>query len=147
MRVVLGFVLALLVAPAFGETLVERGAYLVNSVMVCHNCHTPRGPDGFDLSRALHPFLDAFDEIVVSGREGVTKPDARIYQLLFERSGRAPGELVFVDDVARNIAAAERLQDEFGSSKFTALYLSQAREFLLGPPDEDWDGTIVLESK
>lgn len=45
------------------------------------------------------------------------------------------------------IAAAEKLQDEFGSSKFTALYLGQAREFLLGPPDEDWDGTIVLESK
>ena len=63
----------------------------------------------FDLSRALHPFLDSFDEIVVSGCEGVTKPDVRIYELLFERSGRAPGELVFVDDVARNIAAAERL--------------------------------------
>jgi len=63
----------------------------------------------FELSRALHPFLDAFDEIVVSGREGVTKPDARIYKILFERSGRAPEELVFVDDVARNIAAAENL--------------------------------------
>ena len=63
----------------------------------------------FDLSRELHPFLDDFDEIVVSGREGVTKPDARIYEILFERAGRAPEDLVFVDDVARNIAAAERL--------------------------------------
>lgn len=63
----------------------------------------------FDLSRALHPFLDEFDEIVVSGREGVTKPDARIYEILFERAGRAPEELVFVDDVPRNIAAAQNL--------------------------------------
>lgn len=63
----------------------------------------------FDASRELHPFLDEFDAIVVSGRERVTKPDERIYRILFERSGRAPEELVFVDDVARNIAAAERL--------------------------------------
>jgi mono/diheme cytochrome c family protein len=53
MRIVFGFVLALLMSPAFGETLLERGAYLVNGVMVCHNCHTPRGPEGFDVSRAL----------------------------------------------------------------------------------------------
>lgn len=63
----------------------------------------------FEASRKLHPFLDEFDAIVVSGREGVTKPSARIYEILFERSGRAPEELVFVDDVARNIEAAERL--------------------------------------
>ena len=63
----------------------------------------------FDRSREIHPFLDEFDAIVVSGREGVTKPEPRIYEILFERSGRAPGELLFVDDVARNIAAAERL--------------------------------------
>jgi len=63
----------------------------------------------FEASRAIHPFLDEFDAIVVSGREGVTKPDARIYEILFERSGRRPEELAFVDDAPRNIAAAERL--------------------------------------
>ncbi|MCB1534774.1 MAG: HAD family phosphatase [Rhodoblastus sp.] len=63
----------------------------------------------FELSRAIHPFLDDFDTIVVSGREGVTKPDPRIYETLFARARRAPEELVFVDDVARNIAAAEKL--------------------------------------
>lgn len=62
MRIVLGFALALLMSPAFGETLVERGAYLVNSVMVCHNCHTPRGPNGLDLSRALSGGPQTFDE-------------------------------------------------------------------------------------
>ena len=62
MRIVLGVALALLVSPAVGETLVERGAYLVNSVMVCHNCHTPQGPRGFDLSRALSGGPQTFDE-------------------------------------------------------------------------------------
>ena len=62
MRIVLGVALAFLVSPAVGETLVERGAYLVNSVMVCHNCHTPQGPRGFDLSRALSGGPQTFDE-------------------------------------------------------------------------------------
>jgi mono/diheme cytochrome c family protein len=61
MRIVLGFALALLISPAVGETLMERGAYLVNSVMACHNCHTPHGPQGLDLSRALSGGL-MFDE-------------------------------------------------------------------------------------
>lgn len=62
MRIVLGFALALLLSPAHAETLAERGAYLVNSVMVCHNCHTPRGPQGPDFSRALSGGFQVFDE-------------------------------------------------------------------------------------
>jgi len=50
-------------------------------------------------------------------------------------------------DFENVIKIADRMQDEFGSSKFTALYLQQAREFLIEPPPADWDGTIVLESK
>ncbi len=38
----------LVTAPggARAETLLERGAYLMNSVAVCGNCHTPKGPEG-----------------------------------------------------------------------------------------------------
>src|SRR6476660_5999425 len=32
-------------APAFAETPFERGRYLVNSVLNCGNCHTPKGPN------------------------------------------------------------------------------------------------------
>ncbi|WP_027554168.1 c-type cytochrome [Bradyrhizobium sp. Cp5.3] len=60
-RIPFGLALSLVMSPAMGETLAERGAYLVNSVMVCHNCHTPRGPQGLDLSRALSGG-QAFDE-------------------------------------------------------------------------------------
>ena len=32
--------------PTAAETLLERGSYLVNAVMACDSCHTPRGPQG-----------------------------------------------------------------------------------------------------
>jgi mono/diheme cytochrome c family protein len=31
---------------AQAQTPVERGKYLVDTVMTCHNCHTPKGPGG-----------------------------------------------------------------------------------------------------
>jgi cytochrome c553 len=40
-------------APLEGEALVARGDYLVNSVVLCGDCHTPMGPQGPDLSRRL----------------------------------------------------------------------------------------------
>lgn len=33
---------------AFAQTPVQRGDYLVNSILNCGNCHTPRGPAGAD---------------------------------------------------------------------------------------------------
>jgi mono/diheme cytochrome c family protein len=39
----------ILAAPAFAETPVERGSYLVNGLLTCGNCHTPKGPDGRDI--------------------------------------------------------------------------------------------------
>ena len=63
----------------------------------------------FALAREHFDFLDAFDVPVISGHVGVAKPDPRIYQILFERAGVAPGELLFVDDSLANIRAAEAL--------------------------------------
>jgi HAD superfamily hydrolase (TIGR01509 family) len=63
----------------------------------------------FELTRPVYPILDVFDEVVVSGREGVTKPDPRIYEILFERAGRKPEELLFIDDAPRNVEAAKTL--------------------------------------
>lgn len=56
------------------------------------------------------PFLaTAFRDTVVSGREGVVKPDARIFRLLLERNRLAPEACVFIDDNAANVAAAAAL--------------------------------------
>lgn len=35
-----------LVGSAGAQTPVERGSYLVNGILTCGNCHTPRGPGG-----------------------------------------------------------------------------------------------------
>ena len=52
--------------------------------------------------------LDVFDGIVMSGAEGVTKPDPAIFALLCQRYRVAPGEAVFVDDSPANVSAAQR---------------------------------------
>jgi mono/diheme cytochrome c family protein len=55
--------LAGLATSASGETLVERGDYLVNGILTCGNCHTPRGPGGvFDDARRLSGGPQVFDE-------------------------------------------------------------------------------------
>ena len=63
----------------------------------------------FALAERHHDFLSEFDERVISGHVGVVKPDQRIYEILFERVGRRPNELLFVDDSAANVRAAEAL--------------------------------------
>lgn len=52
---------------------------------------------------------DLFDPLVISSEVGIMKPDPRIYQLTLERLGCRPGETVFIDDFAHNIAGAEAL--------------------------------------
>lgn len=63
----------------------------------------------FAIARGLFDFLGEFDHAVISGHVGVVKPDPRIYQILFERVGRRPEELLFVDDQLKNIEAARAL--------------------------------------
>lgn len=53
-----------------------------------------------------HEFLGWFDGVVLSGREGLIKPEPAIYRVLCERYGFAPGDAVFVDDAPKNVEAA-----------------------------------------
>ena len=62
-----------------------------------------------DLRRMLreeYPMTDAFDCVVISAEEGVTKPDPAVYWRVLARLGRQPQEAVFIDDFRHNIAAA-----------------------------------------
>ncbi len=52
--------------------------------------------------------LDRFRDILVSGEVKLVKPDPAIYALALDRFGLAPGEGLFVDDRADNVAAAAR---------------------------------------
>ena len=54
-------------------------------------------------------FLSWFDGVVVSGEEGVIKPDPRIFRVLLDRYRITPGEAVFIDDNPGNAAAAAAL--------------------------------------
>jgi len=63
----------------------------------------------FAIARRMYDFLNEFDEAVISGHVGAVKPDPRIFEILFERVGRRPEELVFVDDQIKNIEAARAL--------------------------------------
>jgi len=56
--------------------------------------------------RERYPFLRWFDGTVVSGFEGVAKPDPRAYELLLERFGLAPQTALLIDDSPKNVAAA-----------------------------------------
>jgi mono/diheme cytochrome c family protein len=37
---------AAIARPGQAETPLERGTYLMQSIVACGNCHTPQGPDG-----------------------------------------------------------------------------------------------------
>jgi 2-haloacid dehalogenase len=62
--------------------------------------------DMFALARAEFGIFDRFADIVVSGREGIVKPDPAIYLLACERLGIEPGQAVFIDDTPANAIAA-----------------------------------------
>jgi 2-haloacid dehalogenase len=51
-------------------------------------------------------FLRWFDGHVISGLEGVAKPDPRIYRLLLRRYELPAAQVLFIDDRADNVAAA-----------------------------------------
>jgi 2-haloacid dehalogenase len=65
--------------------------------------------DKFAIAREQYDFLDAFDVAVISGHVGAVKPEARIYEILFERVGARPKDLLFIDDSPPNVRAAEAL--------------------------------------
>ncbi len=54
------------------------------------------------------PAIGLLEDVLVSGREGVAKPDPRIFRLLAERYDLDPAATLFADDSARNVAAAGR---------------------------------------
>lgn len=52
------------------------------------------------------PFLEKFDGVVVSGLEGLVKPDPRIFRVFCERYSLAPDSCVFIDDNEANVVSA-----------------------------------------
>ncbi|HYB87037.1 MAG TPA: HAD family phosphatase [Streptosporangiaceae bacterium] len=66
-------------------------------------------PATFAARRARFAFMGWFDGLVISGIEGVAKPDPRIFQILLGRYRLEPAATVFIDDSPGNVAAARDL--------------------------------------
>lgn len=55
------------------------------------------------------PFLQWFDDRIISGEVKLKKPDAAIYQLTLQRFNLSPQQAVFIDDSEQNVETAESL--------------------------------------
>lgn len=65
------------------------------------------GVETFALAEAHYPWLTEFDRRYISGHLGVMKPDPMIYRIVEADCAIAPERLLFADDRADNVAAAE----------------------------------------
>ncbi len=60
----------------------------------------------FPIAQERFGFFDRFSGLLISGAEGMKKPDPRIYDLVTERFGLCPAQTLFIDDRADNAQAA-----------------------------------------
>ncbi|MBR6246447.1 MAG: HAD family phosphatase [Bacteroidales bacterium] len=67
--------------------------------------------------RHKYGIFDLLEGMTVSGEEHVTKPDQAIYRRLLERFSLVPGECLFIDDNAANVAGA--IQAGMAAVRFT----------------------------
>ncbi len=69
--------------------------------------------NNYDIGDQLYVTMSSlraeFDVFVESCREGMRKPEERIYRLTCERLGEAPERCVFLDDLGDNVKAARAL--------------------------------------
>ena len=96
----------------FPESLVAEVPGSVDIVRELHAAGVPmigltNWPDEFwPHAPRKFEFLSLLDDIVVSGTEGVAKPDPEIFEIAVARAGIPADDLVFVDDKENNVAGA-----------------------------------------
>lgn len=66
-------------------------------------------PDTYAIRRTRFAFMSWFDGEVISGLEGVAKPDREIFEILLRRYRLDPHRSVFIDDSLLNVQAASEL--------------------------------------
>lgn len=60
-------------------------------------------------ARERFAFLTTFRDVLVSGEEGMIKPNPAIYEALLTRNGLAAEDCIFIDDSVANVDAAAAL--------------------------------------
>lgn len=98
--------------PHFARSLLGEVPGSVDLVRRLHRAGVPQwgltnwSAELYPHAPATFDFLTLLEDVVVSGVEGLAKPDPAIYELMATRTGHPLTELVFVDDRADNVAAA-----------------------------------------
>lgn len=98
-------------APRHLEPIVETVALIERLAAAGHRLfYLSNMPAPFaDHLRRSHAVLAKFADGVFSSQVHLLKPQREIFDLAARRFGLAPGELVFIDDVAYNVEAAAAL--------------------------------------
>ena len=77
-----------------------------------NNMNTGEGPGIWGTpirAAAVERAMALFDLVMESSKEGLRKPDPRIYKLACERMRTAPAEVVYLDDLGINLKPAREL--------------------------------------
>lgn len=103
--------------------------------------------DLFRPTRRRFGLLNRFAGIVVSGEEGMAKPDPKLFKIVFDRYDVDPGSAIFIDDNPRNCDTAEGLGVEV--IRFTDAEAARQRLVELGllPPRPIVPGPIFHIAK
>jgi 2-haloacid dehalogenase len=96
-----------MVAGAFDANVALLGELVAEGV----SCYVLSNMEAetFPLRYRRFSFFSLFAGILISGQEGMAKPDTEIFELLLDRFGLAPSTTVFIDDNVGNLHPAAAL--------------------------------------
>jgi len=66
--------------------------------------------DQFDLFSSKNNYIQEFDDMIISGKVGLKKPDPKIYELCIKKFKCNPEKTLFIDDRPENTEAARKLK-------------------------------------
>ena len=121
------------------EESVEILAELHRAGVACYALSNMEA-ETFPLRRRRFAFFDLFDGIVISGCEGLAKPDPAIFDLLLGRFRLDARTTLFIDDNAVNLAPASALGIStvlFESPEGLRRALDEV-DLLPGDPEKRW---------
>lgn len=92
---------------------IEENVQVLDNLWQKPNIHlyaiTNWSAETYPVAQQRFPFLNYFEDIVVSGELKLVKPDAAIYQTLLNRQPIVPEQAIFIDDVLENVEGARAL--------------------------------------
>ena len=80
--------------------------------------------------RERFPFFSRFDQFVLSHEHGAMKPEAALYEVVEEQTGRAGGELLYIDDLPENVETGRVRGWQVIQQKNEQFTITQAKHLL-----------------